>query len=132
MDNIFSLIDLHEVFMRIVIAIGLCSVRILIVLFIIPVSNDQVMQGTVRNGIVLLLSTFVAYGQPISIEHLSALQLCLIAGKEALLGVILGFAASTVFWVAEGVGVFIDDLTGFNNIQISNPLRSDTSTPTAA
>ncbi len=132
MDNLLALGNLHEIFMRIVITIGLCSIRILVVFFIIPVTNDQVLQGIVRNGIVMLLSTFVAYGQPISIEHLSALTLCLIAGKEALLGTILGFAASTVFWVAEGVGVFIDDLTGFNNIQVSNPMRSDISTPTAA
>ncbi len=132
MESVLAVNDLHEVFVRIMLTIGLCSVRILIVLIIIPVTNDQVLQGLVRNGIVMLLSTFVAYGQPISIEHLSALNLCLIVGKEAVLGLVLGFAASTVFWVAEGVGVFIDDLTGFNNIQISNPTRSDTSTPTSA
>jgi type III secretion protein T len=41
--------------------------------------------------------------------------------KEALIGVALGFAASAVFWAAESVGTYVDDLTGFNQLQMQNP-----------
>ncbi|MCT9627607.1 flagellar biosynthetic protein FliR, partial [Pseudarthrobacter equi] len=49
--------------------------------------------------------------------------------KEAFVGLMIGYAASTIFWVAQNVGTVIDDLAGFNNVQMSNPLHGDQSTP---
>jgi type III secretion protein T len=50
--------------------------------------------------------------------------------REVVIGLVLGFAASTVFWVAEAAGIYVDDLTGYNNAQMTNPLNQDHSTPT--
>lgn len=49
--------------------------------------------------------------------------------KEAFIGMLIGFAASTVFWIAESVGLLIDDLAGYNNVQMTNPLSGQQSTP---
>ena len=49
--------------------------------------------------------------------------------KEVALGLLIGFAASTVFWTAESVGALIDAQTGFNNVQMTNPLSGEQSTP---
>lgn len=53
----------------------------------------------------------------------------LLLGKELLLGLLLGYAAAVVFWIAEGVGVLIDNQAGFNNVQQTNPLSGEQNTP---
>jgi type III secretion protein T len=112
--------------------LGLSSVRLFVVFYIFPPTADGILQGVVRNGIVLLFSTFVAYGQPMQVmTSLSGTLLIVMALKEAVIGLVLGFAASTVFWVAESAGTYIDDLTGYNNAQMTNPLREDSATPTS-
>ncbi|KAG0166418.1 hypothetical protein DFQ28_008692 [Apophysomyces sp. BC1034] len=111
--------------------LGLCSERALILFFMFPPTADGVLQGVVRNGVVLMFSSFVAYGQPVSFfESMTGLMLAEICAREAIIGLVLGFAASSVFWVAESAGTYIDDLTGYNNIQITNPVRSEQNTPT--
>jgi len=55
----------------------------------------------------------------------------MISLKEMFLGALLGFAASSVFWIAQCVGTLIDDLAGYNSVQMNNPLRGDQSTPTS-
>ncbi len=132
MDNITLLSKLYDAFGSLVVVMLLCSLRITITLIIIPIMSDQIVQGVHRMAISLLMGAFVAYGQPIVLQNLAVWTLASIALKEVLLGMILGFAASTVFWVAGNVGYLIDDLAGFNNVQVSNPMRSDTSTPISA
>ncbi|WP_323073921.1 type III secretion system export apparatus subunit SctT [Mycetohabitans endofungorum] len=109
----------------------LCSERAFILFFMFPPTADGVLQGVARNGIVLLFSSFIAYGQPASFfESMSGPLFVEIFAREAAIGLALGFSASIVFWVAESAGTYIDDLTGYNNSQITNPVRSEQNTPT--
>ncbi|WP_206956908.1 type III secretion system export apparatus subunit SctT [Trinickia acidisoli] len=111
------------------VATGLCSLRLYVTFFVFPPTSDTVMQGVVRNALVILFSSFVTYGQPVSfIESLRGALLIEVGLREALIGLVIGFAASVVFWVAEAAGTYMDDLTGYNNVQITNPLRPETST----
>lgn len=111
--------------------LGICSVRLFVTLYLFPPTADGILQGVVRNGIVLLFSSFIAYGQPTSLyASLTGTALVVIGLREAAIGLVLGFAASTVFWVAEAAGIYVDDLAGYNNVQITNPLREEQSTPT--
>jgi type III secretion protein T len=113
--------------------VAICSVRLFVILFIFPPTADGILQGAVRNGVVVIFSLFIAYGQPAAfLDSLSGMMLIEIGLKEALIGLVLGISASTVFWVAEGAGTYVDDLTGYNSVQITNPMREDSSTPTAA
>ncbi|KVU59682.1 type III secretion system protein [Burkholderia ubonensis] len=110
--------------------LGVCSLRLGIVMIVFPPAGEGALQGTVRNGFVLLLSAYVAYGQPV--EFLDALHGARIVPtiiREAAIGFLLAFSASTVFWAVQSAGVYIDSLTGYNNIQIVNPVRSEQSTP---
>ncbi|NRO95245.1 EscT/YscT/HrcT family type III secretion system export apparatus protein [Paraburkholderia sp. NMBU_R16] len=117
---------------RLLIVLALSSVRLFVVFYIFPPTADGILQGVVRNGIVLLFGSFVAYGQPLQdVESLSGSMMIVMVMKEAIIGLVLGFAASTVFWVAESAGTYIDDLTGYNNAQMTNPLRADSATPTS-
>lgn len=112
--------------------LGLSSIRLYVIFSIFPPTADGILQGVVRNGVVLLLGSFVAYGQPLFVmETMSSTMMIVMGLKEALVGLVLGFAASTVFWVAESAGTYIDDLTGYNNAQVTNPLRDEQATPTS-
>lgn len=110
--------------------LGVCSLRLGIVMIVFPPAGDGALQGTVRNGLVLLFSTYIAYGQPVELmDTLRGAQLVQTIVREAAIGFLLAFAASTVFWAVQSAGVYIDALTGYNNIQIVNPVRSEQSTP---
>jgi len=110
---------------------GVCSLRLFALMTLFPPTSDGVLQGVVRNGVALSFSMFVAAGQPDSFGvSLTGLTLLTIGLRETFIGIVMGFAASTVFWVAEGAGIYVDDLAGYNNVQITNPLREEQSTPT--
>jgi type III secretion protein T len=134
MNDIFSALpQLGTLFGGYIALLGVCSLRLFIVMFMFPPTADGVLQGVVRNAIVVLFSSYVAYGQPVAfIQELRGVKLFEVGVREAVVGVVLGYAASIVFWVAEGAGTYIDDLTGYNNVQITNPMRQEQSTPTAS
>ncbi|MFP3656711.1 flagellar biosynthetic protein FliR, partial [Burkholderia sp. SIMBA_052] len=76
--------------------LGVCSVRLFVILYLFPPTADGILQGVVRNGIVMLFSSFIAYGQPASLfTSLSGTTLVVIGLREAGIGLLLGFAAST-------------------------------------
>lgn len=111
--------------------LGICSIRLFIVFFVFPPIAGGMLQGVLRNGMVLMFSFYIAFGQPVAFIHmLHGLKLVEIGVREALVGLLLSLPASSVFWVAECVGTYIDDLAGYNNAQLTNPLREG-ATPTS-
>lgn len=110
----------HEL-VRYMIILGLCSERLMVLMMIFPPTSDNVVQGRLRTALAMLWGSFVAYGQRGLLEQGDATILVTIGLKEGLIGIVLGFAASSVFWAAESVGTYVDDLTGFNQLQMQNP-----------
>ncbi|QGZ66832.1 EscT/YscT/HrcT family type III secretion system export apparatus protein [Paraburkholderia acidisoli] len=110
--------------------LGVCSIRLFVIMTLFPPTADGTLQGPVRNGVALIFSFYIALAQPADFASTLTGTTLLITGlREALIGTVMGFAASTVFWVAESAGMYLDSLTGYNNAQITNPLRSEKSTP---
>ncbi len=110
--------------------LALCCARFYAAMLVLPATNDQLLLGRVRNGTVLLLGAFVAWGQPLGLlESTGPLVFIALVVKEALIGMLIGFAVSVVFWAAEGIGMLIDNQAGYNNIQQTNPLSGQQSTP---
>lgn len=113
-----------------VMLLAVCLLRVYAVFLVLPAMTDQSVQGNVRNGVCLCLAIFIAWGQPATlVAGMDTPRLLAVLGKEAIVGLLIGFAASTVFWVAEGVGVLIDNQAGYNNVQQTNPLSGEQSTP---
>lgn len=130
-DALTTFPQLGITFKQVLIVLALSSVRLYVMLSIFPPTSDSILQGVVRNGIVLLFGSFVAYGQPASLmTSLTGAGVVELGIREAVIGLVLGFAASTVFWVAEAAGIYVDDLTGYNNAQMTNPMNQEHSTPT--
>ncbi len=111
-------------------AVTLHTIRFAVALMILPVTADGVLNDASRMGIAAILALYVALGRPPGeLAALGSAALLLVVVKELVLGVALGFAMSTVFWVIEYVGALVDNIAGFNSVQIQNPMRSDSATP---
>jgi type III secretion protein T len=131
-DLVHLLPGLYDALRGYVSLLAICAVRLTMIVMLFPPIDSAVVPNMVRTGIVLVFSMFVAYGQPATmIEDLGGLQLIFVAAREALIGLVIGFAASSVFWTAQGAGTLVDDLTGYNHVQISNPNNPVTFTPTS-
>jgi type III secretion protein T len=112
---------------------ALCSVRMMAAMLLLPATGDQFLQGFTRAGLVVILAGFVAFGQPlVQLDDFTSVQWAGLLAKEALMGAVIGFGAATVFWTAECVGALIDNQTGYNNVQINNPLSGQSSTPVSS
>jgi type III secretion protein T len=107
--------------MTLIILITLCSVRIMVVMIVFPPTGDNVLQGVARTAIVSLWGGFVAFGQQALAPQLHGWYLIEVGVKEAVVGLVIAFVASRAFWLAESVGAYIDDVTGYNHIQMVNP-----------
>ncbi len=112
----------------------LASLPRLIGLFVvIPLFGRRTVRGIIRNEFILVLAVFI-YPLAASTAHqhlLVPLSYLLIAIKEALIGVTLGFFMGTVFWVAENVGYLIDLQTGTQNATVFNPVHEHEEGPMA-
>jgi type III secretion protein T len=130
-DLLGPLANFNETIGDVLLLIGLCSIRVMAALFVLPATGSQVIQGRVRASLVVMLGAFIAFGvpRPPELVDMEAMQWLGLAAKEVLIGVALGFGASTVFWTAECVGAMMDTQTGYNNVQITNPLSGQASTP---
>jgi len=111
-------------------ATALASLRLFAAFNVLPPMGDQFVQGYVRAGLVVIIGGFVAFGLPADVaSNLTAAQWAGFALKESMIGLLMGFAASTVFWVAECVGAMIDTQAGYNSVQLTNPMSGQQSTP---
>jgi type III secretion protein T len=125
-----ALLGFFEAYHNLIIMLMLTGIRIMVTFILLPATSDTALPGTARNGVVYVLTMFVAAGQvPQAFDSLNSAALLVLACKEAFLGLAFGFAAAPVFWIAQSLGTLIDDLAGFNNVQMTNPLRGDQSTP---
>ena len=129
-DGAVAMLGLGMNFKEVLSIVALSSVRVYAAMLVLPATNDQLIQGVVRNGIALTIGLFVAFGQPAQlVADAGPLQLLLLSLKEVAIGTLIGFAMSIVFWTAEIVGMLIDNIAGFNSVQQNNPLSGTQSTP---
>ncbi|AOJ84215.1 type III secretion protein [Burkholderia savannae] len=119
--DIFPLQHLGDEFIGFIVLLALSSERLLVIMTILPATADNVMKGPLRSGAAALWCLFVACGQQALIPQLRGAFLVFACAKEAVIGLVLGIAASTVFWAAEAIGTYVDDVAGFNNVQMQNP-----------
>ncbi|PLZ00298.1 EscT/YscT/HrcT family type III secretion system export apparatus protein [Burkholderia sp. WAC0059] len=133
MNALYSgLPNLNQIVVQYLTLLGLCSIRLLVVMIVFPPTSDSVIQGTtIRNGLAAIWSSVVAYGQQAVMPEMHGMFLVEVGLKEALIGLVIGYAASAVFWAAESAGTYIDDLTGYNNVQMTNPTDGQQATLTS-
>ncbi|MFM0604099.1 type III secretion system export apparatus subunit SctT [Paraburkholderia sediminicola] len=106
--------------------------RLLPIMLIVPVFNEQIVTGLVRNGLAVVIAAFVApVIDPAQIADLPFLIWCLLAAKEALIGILLAGAMSAVLFAIQGVGYLIDFQTGSGNAAFFDPMGGHDGGPTS-
>lgn len=123
--------DLGNTYQHLALMVLMCGIRLASLLIVLSTTSDQnILSGLVRNGLTIWMAMFVAWGQdPHLLDNETALSLTLIGLKEGFIGLMLGYAMSTIFWAAEGIGTYIDNIAGYNNVQQTNPSSGVQSTP---
>ncbi len=115
---------------RLLAALMCTTVRIQVALGLIPLFNKQLVPGLLRVGIsvglslVLLPPVLAGFATP-----LSGLTVVAIIAKEALIGLLIGYAVATLFWAVEAVGFFIDNQRGASIASTLDPLTGNDSSP---
>ena len=123
--------QLGRALLSFMILVAVCGVRLLVLMTIFPPTGGELITKRIRNAMVVLWSIYVAYGQQALMTQLHGGFLLAVVVKEAVIGLVIAFVASPVFWVAEAGGTYIDDLTGYNTVKITNPSLGQQTTLTS-
>ncbi len=115
-----SYLDYH----RLIIAFALVAARIGSAFLICPALSDSMVMGTARRVAII---AFSALAVPMALNSMPPGEpqlwtLVLVAVKEVLIGLFIGFFASIPFWIAENVGNFIDNQRGATMGEVFSPL----------
>lgn len=108
----------------------LFAIRPGVAFLIMPATADPLMNSTVRMLLAFTFGGTMAGGAllaGVGIEGPE--QLVGLVAREGLLGLMLGIVCSKMLWVAQSVGAYLDNVTGYNNVQANNPTSTDQATP---
>ena len=111
-------------------AVVLTLPRLFAIFAVVPFLSGGMITGTVRNGILLMLAIFMS---PVAgeVPAASMATWVFIAGKEALIGVLLGLGFGIFIWAIESVGDLIDFQTGSSNAAFFDPVAGHENGPTS-
>ncbi len=110
--------------------VALASLRLTVAFALLPPMGSTFLRGFTRQGLITLIALFIAVGVPVDVFHrLGFFEILGHVAKEAMIGLMMGYAGSQVFWAAQSVGAYIDTQAGFNSVQLTNPLSGQQSTP---
>lgn len=109
----------------------LSSTRLLTIGMMMAFLSTQTLgSAMIRNGVLvsLALILYPVVEQHFSLSDYNAWNIFLIASKEALIGIVMGFVLNIPFWAAESAGFLMDNQRGATMASSLNPLSgSDTS-----
>lgn len=91
-------------------ALILTTPRILVAFNVIPVFSQPIFPAMIRNGVMVVMSVALLpltkeqlVGVPLELPNIAMLII-----KEAIIGLVLGYAMSIPFWAARGAGFVMD------------------------
>ena len=103
--------------------------RLVAMFIVVPFFSGRMLTGIVRNGLLLMLAIFMS---PLAGEMpvMPVGTWVLIAGKEALIGLLLGLGFGIFIWAIQSVGDLIDFQTGSSNASFFDPAAGHENGPT--
>jgi type III secretion protein T len=107
-----------------IVAIGLSLPRTMAAFMMLPAfSSSEIIPGLVRNAFfvstaLITMPVILHTGIPV---HLNSIQLVTLIAKESLIGLLIGFFYSGIFWVIGSAGNIIDTQAGANTASIVDP-----------
>lgn len=109
------------------------GIRLTVLMLVLPATADEMMPRSVRVGFIAVFALYCSAGtRPDQLDVLlTGSALAVVVVREVAIGLTIGFAAAKLFWVAQSAGALIDNLSGYNNVQLNNPTSTEQSTPVA-
>jgi type III secretion protein T len=106
--------------------VAISATRVSAAFLLLPLLSPDVVPALVRNSIFLIFGLIVLTMQPQIHElGLAPVQWMLLFGKEALIGITIGFFFSTLLWAFESAGQIIDAKVGATIGQVIDPLTGN-------
>jgi type III secretion protein T len=103
--------------------LGLSVTRLAAAFLMLPMFTQDSLPAMVRNSLFVGLAVITLAMQPIvPLGHLDLRGWLVLFGKEALIGVTIGFLSSGLLWAIESAGHMIDTKAGTTMAQIVDPL----------
>ena len=115
-----------------VVAMALTTTRPAALFALLPVLSRELVGSTARNAIVLAFSLPALPLVQQQIAEAAPIGGFLIVGmlfKEMVLGTLMAFGIAAAFWIATGIGDFIDTQRGTSIGETFNPLLESSSSP---
>lgn len=111
--------------------LAMATPRMFFTFMFVPFLSSAVLPGVIRSGfaISLALVLYPVIKAQLPDEELSAFQIVAILGKEAFLGMLIGYLAALLFWVVQSIGFFIDTQRGATMAGSFVPLFGDQTSP---
>ncbi len=105
--------------------------RMIALFAMIPVFNPTVLPGRIRTAFAasLILFLYPVYADGIVLENFTSLELGAILVKEVVIGLLMGFGLSFIFWAVESAGFFIDNQRGSTMASSVDPLTGSQTSP---
>jgi len=112
-------------------AVGAVLARVGAAVWVAPFLGGKLVPATVKTALAVALA-LVIYPQVIATVPggLSPAHAVAIVGKEALVGLALGFVVAVVFWAAEAAGRLVDTTRGANLAEVLVPQTGARTSPT--
>lgn len=123
--------ELFNHFRPLMIAMTLCSPRMLTAFLIAPFFNSEMITGITRNCIVMVfvLILFPVIMPFVRTHDLSLQVVLIIVAKEAVIGALIGYLAGLFFYAIEAVGHLIDSQRGAAFASMMDPASGTQTTP---
>lgn len=120
-------------YQRYMLALGLAIPRIFTIFAVAPFFGGKLLTNMVKSAIVgsftlILVPIIVVQIPP---EGLAPGQFILLAFKETLIGLLIGYGVAIIFWVAASIGSLIDAQRGSSMGGMMDPTMGDQAEPSA-
>jgi type III secretion protein T len=122
----------YQSFAQVALLVGLAGARIAVAFLLLPVFAPDLVPPMVRNAFFAALALLTLALQPaLDVQALNTLTWVALFGKEALLGLVLGFALAAFLWAFEAAGHIVDTKIAVVNGALPDAMSGDQLTPTA-
>ena len=124
------MIDL-EALRGVLLVFGLSLTRLTAACSVTPFMARQLIPGQARNSIIVAwgLIVYPIVAPTFALEDSSMIVIVGIVAKEIFLGILIGFMASKMFWIAMSVGFFIDNQRGASMASVFDPTAGEQTSP---
>ena len=105
--------------------------RILGMFAMLPIFGRQALPGSARNAVAVAFTLFMypVYSEGLDVVAMSSISILGLILKEAMIGILMGFAMGVIFWGVQSMGFVIDNQRGATMASSIDPMTGTQTSP---